>query len=479
MFNYLKKAFGMKFDVPNYPLGAVLGEPDVRTIPYATVMQPKPLPLEYMSDVSKLPKWSQGNLGTCVPHAFAFAKMGMDHLETGEVTEYSRRFLYVKSRKFAGMPTLESNQGLFPLDCAKVMTGLGVIPGLDNDSQGLSHVDYIEKYQEPINYIVDANIARIGGFADGGINEYELKQAVYQKKFVPVTIAVDWDKLDQDGTFHAPQSIAGYHEITCIGWEAVNGGRFIFENWWDGLPNIYVNFSEMDKVIKDITVITDIPNDLIERAKATQYIFLADLKIGSTGDAVTQLQKRLKEYGLFPKAQVLTRNFGNLTKQAVLDYQRLKGIQQTGTVGPLTRFALNNDVGLTGTIKSKLDLFCEAIQDHEGYFAPSKKYPNGSRAYRNKSPGNLKFANQKGTIGKDKDNFAIFATYADGYMALRRMIENACLGLSKTYPKTLNFYEFFGIYAPSADNNNPSQYAEVVAKKLGVSPNTQIKDLLV
>ena len=462
----------MKFDVPNYPLGAVPGEPDVRTIPYATVMQPKPLPLEYMTDVSQLPKWSQKSLGTCVAHAFAFAKMGMDHLETGEVTEYSRRFLYVKSRKFAGMPTLESNQGLFPLDCAKVMAGLGIIPGLDNDSQGLSHVDYIEKYQEPINYIVDANIARIGGFAEGGINEYELKQAVYQKKFVPVTIAVDWDKLDQDGTFHAPKRIDGYHEITCIGWDTVNGGRFIFENWWDGLSNIYVNFSEMNQVIVDITVITDIPNDLIERAKATQYIFLADLKMGSTGDAVTQLQKRLKEYGLFPKAQVLTRNFGTLTKQAVMDYQRLKGIQQTGTVGPITRAALNSDVGVFGTKKSKIDIWCEATQEHEGWFP-------GSRSWRNKNPGNIKNIGQAKAIGKDDKGFCVFATYADGYMELRNMFVRACTTGSSNYKPTMTLYEFYQKYAPDSDGNNSKQYAEVVAKKLGVSPSIQIKDLLV
>jgi hypothetical protein len=56
-------------------------------------------------------------------------------------------------------------------------------------------------------------------------------------------------------------------------------------------------------------------------------------------------------------------------------------------------------------------------------------------------------------------------------------IQNAQNGKSKNYPATATLYDFFAKYAPSSDNNNPKAYAESVAKQLGVSANTQIKDL--
>ena len=73
--------------------------------------------------------------------------------------------------------------------------------------------------------------------------------------------------------------------------------------------------------------------------------------------------------------------------------------------------------------------------------------------------------------------FAVFETPEDWFDALVAKIQNAQNGKSKNYPATATLYEFFAKYAPSSDNNNPKAYAESVAKQLGVSANTQIKDL--
>jgi len=73
--------------------------------------------------------------------------------------------------------------------------------------------------------------------------------------------------------------------------------------------------------------------------------------------------------------------------------------------------------------------------------------------------------------------FAVFETPEDWFDALVAKIQNAQNGNSKNYPATATLYEFFAKYAPASDNNNPKAYAESVAKQLGVSANTQIKDL--
>ena len=64
-----------------------------------------------------------------------------------------------------------------------------------------------------------------------------------------------------------------------------------------------------------------------------------DLAFGATGSEVTKLQTFLKSNGYF--AASITPRFGPATQTAVRNFQKAKGISATGTVGPLTRAAIN------------------------------------------------------------------------------------------------------------------------------------------
>ena len=72
---------------------------------------------------------------------------------------------------------------------------------------------------------------------------------------------------------------------------------------------------------------------------ATVYKFTKSLKIGSTGTEVTQLQKKLKELGLFSASA--TGYYGSVTATAVKKLQKLHKLEQLGIVGPGTRAVLN------------------------------------------------------------------------------------------------------------------------------------------
>ncbi len=72
------------------------------------------------------------------------------------------------------------------------------------------------------------------------------------------------------------------------------------------------------------------------------YIFTQNLSIGSSGTAVTELQKRLKALGHF--AYLPTGYFGSLTETAVMRYQTSVAIAPTGVVSEMTRAALNGGV---------------------------------------------------------------------------------------------------------------------------------------
>lgn len=74
-------------------------------------------------------------------------------------------------------------------------------------------------------------------------------------------------------------------------------------------------------------------------AAASSYVFRTYLGVGSTGTAVTELQRKLKASGYLSVEP--TGYYGSLTKKAVQDFQKANGLEQVGYVGPGTRAALN------------------------------------------------------------------------------------------------------------------------------------------
>ena len=122
------------------------------------------------------------------------------------------------------------------------------------------------------------------------------------------------------------------------------------------------------------------------------------------------------------------------------------------------------------TKKKKLTLeqWAEAIKTYEGWFV-------GSRSYRNNNPGNIRYS--KYQIGQDSGNFSIFKSYDDGWKALIFQLQISVDGRSKYYHPDMNLVDFFKVYAPSSDNNHPVKYAEFVAQKLGVSPNSTLEEI--
>jgi hypothetical protein len=72
------------------------------------------------------------------------------------------------------------------------------------------------------------------------------------------------------------------------------------------------------------------------------YEFTRNLAIGSKGQDVTELQKRLNELGYY--SGPITGFFGPLTAEAVKKFQVANGLEAVGNVGPKTRAALNKGV---------------------------------------------------------------------------------------------------------------------------------------
>ena len=111
------------------------------------------------------------------------------------------------------------------------------------------------------------------------------------------------------------------------------------------------------------------------------------------------------------------------------------------------------------------------IRDYEG--AP------GDRNYRNSNPGNCRYhfggyLPKYGKVTEDKDGFAVFPTYQQGWLYLQNML----LNWAKTSRANWTILQLMQSYAPVSDGNDPIAYAHNISTRLGIDPSTKLSDLL-
>ena len=121
------------------------------------------------------------------------------------------------------------------------------------------------------------------------------------------------------------------------------------------------------------------------------------------------------------------------------------------------------------TPKSKLDELCLAIRDYEG--------KPGELNYRNNNPGNCRCSSKgyKPIYGKVKcvNNFAVFESMEKGMLYLKNLIKSK---ISEHPNWTL--IDYISNHAPKEDGNDPVRYTNVVAKRIGVTPQTKMTDII-
>lgn len=119
-----------------------------------------------------------------------------------------------------------------------------------------------------------------------------------------------------------------------------------------------------------------------------------------------------------------------------------------------------------------------AIMDWEDGKADGILTP-GHPSYRNNNPGNIRSFSGiptylVGAVGLDSQNHVIFDTPAHGMDALIRQLRLAFTGQSRVYSLDMSLYQFFDQYA----EENSDNYARAVASKMGVSPETTLKEII-
>jgi len=113
----------------------------------------------------------------------------------------------------------------------------------------------------------------------------------------------------------------------------------------------------------------------------------------------------------------------------------------------------------------------------EGQAAGTGQAGTTPRANRNNNPGNLRFDNQEGATGQDKDGFAKFKSVQAGFQALKNDLQAKAQGgtaTSTSLGPESSIQDLAEEYAPAEDGNNPTDWANNVASALGVSKDAKI-----
>ena len=250
------------FSEEEHGIGALENPRDPRDVQVASFQPQNELPEKHITDISMIPRYDQKKNGSCVGHAIALALAYYEYKEHGTFTEPSPRFIYGLAKKIDGL----ASEGTYPRVGGLVVknNGCATVKTLPNASE-LPHSDYIT-FEMTDSLVRDAYPRKIGGFAFASENIVDLKNAIINNGVVCVSLKVGkWSKLP------VKSGDNGRHYILVYGY---NNDRFYFANSWGKnwgdkkLGDGYFFWSEFKDSIRDIMVITDIPNQVLKKAKA-------------------------------------------------------------------------------------------------------------------------------------------------------------------------------------------------------------------
>lgn len=333
MFEFLKTLFSSE---EKKGLGALVDPIDSRDIFVSGFQKPVELSYEYETSIFMIPVQNQKAHGSCVGQAEGTVDACFDYRENANA-DVSRRYIYAMCKKEDGIPEV---QGTYPRIAASILSKKGATTSkMVPDNNDLPYNEYLAVHDTQ-EILADAKKRRLN-YARVDLTLEALKQAIFQNKLVTVTLYVDW-KAWKEGRITRPRIIAGAHRVTLYGWK---GDNLKFRNSWGESwgfgGNGVFDYDDYKDYLIDALCYTDIPNEILEKAKSQDYIFTKTLRFGDSGYDVKKLQERLS---VMPADGF----FGSYTRKKVIEFQASNGLMPDGIAGPKTLQKLNQkDVVMT------------------------------------------------------------------------------------------------------------------------------------
>lgn len=338
-------------------------------------------PPQFHIDYSGVDDYYQRRIGACTNHAFVEIALKRS-IRKGNKIVPSPRFLYTLS-KINDAVVDKTEQGTYPVMPFKmaVRFGIATVATVPNETT-LSFDEYIygrsianvpqTAFDEADQNRIIPGYVQVGGFSN--VQENHLKQALMSEGgqdgvSICLPVGTEWYTSADGRVSWASADILpirkvvaqnGAHEVTVTGWDTEEGtGRMkvYFRNHWstawaDG-DNGWFYLDQ--HTITEAWMVSEIPDAILAVVKALpnqaafNYTWGQNLNVGSRGADVTNLQIAMKILGSFPLTQAVTDYYGNITRGAVMDFQRRYKVASeadiiaaNGALGPKTRTSLNN-----------------------------------------------------------------------------------------------------------------------------------------
>lgn len=286
------------------------------------------------------PNKDQDGSYSCVAQAVSKILGIENYLEEGRYFNLSARDIYVRrSNAPAG--------GMFFREAMKIGKESGatleaLIPSESRSEVEMNDISDRTPYTEVVG-----RLGRGGEFISIPVNSIdEIASIIATGKGVMLGFRFDYNEWDLEvPVIKAGSQLSCGHGVAGVDFTLHNGVKAIVidESW--GFKNIKQRIITEDWFTSGRCVSAwyyqDLSNSKALVEITEKYIFENDLEFGMQSDEVKELQKVLMILGLL-KILEPTGYFGNLTLQAVKEYQTLKLITPvSGYVGPLTRAELN------------------------------------------------------------------------------------------------------------------------------------------
>lgn len=306
------------------------------------------------------PHYNQKSIGICT---------AIDLIDMAEKIfgrKFSSRFQYANQKQKYDFNTRE---GSSILNACKVGYSIGFLPiefDLDGNNVDKTHADFINKTYTAEQY-GEAGKYKLTGYAKVALDPLNFAIALQRSKY-GLMLRMDvgdnfyrpsWDKNDLE-PLRAPNPITSGHSIKCIEHVGLNNKlKGTLRNTWGGFGNPTTSSGLIWCDDGNIKYIYETQKPYITEAYMVtidpvtfKHVFMKNIKFGETSEEVVALQRVLVQLGyLTMPVGVKFGYYGQLTKQAVLSFQKAKHVASdnelmhlNGTlVGPATRLRLNEN----------------------------------------------------------------------------------------------------------------------------------------
>lgn len=343
-------------------LGAINSEPDYRdAIASATVTEASAtvvLPATFNTDLTQLgPVMMQGQQPSCVSHAWAMLMKLYWFRQTGEVVDFSPRFLDILSAE-AGIPL---DGGRRPRTVAKIALQYGCCTNASlPNNVNLPIAEYRDVTQITQAAYAEAARYRIPGYVQINADPASIRQGILLYGAVSGLFSIgdefwlpSWADSDID-PLRTPQVIVSGHELVLKGWadSTMNILRNHWSSAWANLGEAKYDQGKWAPYISEAWAIAQIPQDTqdflntLPPQSEFHYEWNANLALGQVGMDIKFAQIALMILGNLPASSVPPAElgyFGPKTAVAVAKFQAAHGISPVAgnSIGPKTRAALN------------------------------------------------------------------------------------------------------------------------------------------